>query len=179
MAGKSVAILKTQFLGTDPQHQNDDVLDLVDELDDALDAESNSYGELEATGASAAQTLALGVAEILDAFDADGPSSSDITPAHATNLITCAAAGVYLAMFHASFISSTDGETYLFQFAIDGTPAGPGVKKELVLGADQESIAMNRALTLTAGQTLAVWVTTTANGNITVDECALVVQRLA
>lgn len=172
MANKTGTQLKAQFEGTDPTNQNDDIIDYIDET-------ARSYGELQISGGSTAQSLTLATEDKLDLWAANGESSSDITPDHTDDSITVANAGKYFVFFQASMTSDTNLPVINFRAAVDGTSTGPGCDRKIGTGADVGSASFATILDIAAGEKISINVTSSLSIDLTVTEAELLVVRVA
>lgn len=99
----------------------------------------------------------------LTGFNADGPSSDDVTPAHGSDQITASIAGKYKINAQLSF-SGTASKTFLIRAYVNGVITTIGCQRKLGTGGDVGSCSFHGFLALTAGQVVTLYISSSDGG---------------
>ena len=112
------------------------------------------YGSIRVVDGAAAQVLGTSFAK-LTACTANGPAASSVTPAHGSDEITAALAGVYEVSFHASYVAPA-GRTVTFRLGVEdleqpiGCQSGGGTEPQHVNFADIVSLVAGQRVSVRA-----------------------------
>jgi hypothetical protein len=133
------------------------------DLRDFLLSVLSGYGHISVLGGATNQGSISSTPAKVTAFAADGPSSSDVTPAHGDDSITAGLAGKYETNFQGSF-SGTASKTFLIRAYVDGVVTTIGCSRKLGTGGDVGSCSFTGILNLTAGQVVTAYVSSSDGG---------------
>ena len=130
----------------------------------------SGYGHISVLGGATNQTGITSTPAKLTAFAADGPSSSDVTPAHGDDSLTVTIDGKYKVEAQLSF-SGTASKTFLVRAYVDGVVTTIGCQRKLGTGGDVGSCSFNGILSLTAAQVVTLYISSSDGGTdfLTVD----------
>jgi len=137
----------------------------------------NNYGGLYVEDNSTAETTTDATPRKIGAFTTVMPSSSSCTPSATTNDITVTDAGDYVIEGTLSF-SGTLSKTFEVEIYKDTTASGIKLQRKLGTGGDVGSASVKGIVTLTAGQAVSLYHSSTdggtaftlVNGSLTVNK---------
>jgi len=136
-----------------------------------------AYGAIYTQDGSAVQALTSGSSDKLALFNANGQGKRTV-PDHTNNQITIEASGEYeiSGSFSASFsLPSTFIEIHS---AINGNEIDPGIHKVFATATAVENGTFRIIASLVGGDIVTVLVKPSKNGNLTIEEASLVVNRI-
>lgn len=130
------------------------------------------YGELYVYNGTASQTVATGVYEKLEAFTTIGDTSG-MTASAVNDWLISDSLGVYELDFHASY-SGTNSSDWDFIAYVNSTPdSSLAMSRTLGSAGAVGSASLHGILTLNAGDTVSIWITSDGNDNLTITEANL------
>ena len=134
-----------------------------------------TYGSIRFRGNAVVQAITASTPEVLTEWTGDGLSDG-VTVGFATDNMTIVTAGDYEVSFQCSF-QGVATKIQEFELRIDGVATGLSTRR-YTSSNDVGSCSFRDILTLAAAEVLTVWVEGSGNGNIVVEEGALVVRRV-
>lgn len=131
------------------------------DLRDVVVSAFGGYGSIYVKAGVTAQTVS-GTPSKMTGFAANGVASSSVTPDHTDDSVTVDLDGVYdIDLLMGSF-TGTNGSTITLDIRIDGVTSGlPTISRTFGTPATAGSAATGGQLSLTAGQVITVYVSST------------------
>ncbi|MCP5017633.1 MAG: hypothetical protein GY938_20535, partial [Ketobacter sp.] len=145
----------------------------------------NAYGAISVEGNAIATTIAAASTDFTNKvqvtiFDTDSVANK-VTPDHTNNHITISTDGNYEVYAPSVSFYGAGGRTYSFAIFINNgtTQIGPRTSRKLGAGGDVGALPVSALATLTAGDTVELWVQNEDNaGDLTVQDASLCVKGL-
>lgn len=138
------------------------------------------YGGIYVTGGAGTQSLSATTWTKVTQFAADGASSSGVTPAHGTDTITVADAGIYHVSFQVSYTGTTNGVYDLAVYWNSVQQDQVHIQRKIGTGSDVGSAGTSGHVNASSGSTdFELWVYSDGANDFNLVEGQLVVTKVS